>query len=105
MRSDQNRFFANSAAVLVRIEAGMARRPATRDLLLVLSPVSHIDLTAAEATERLRADLQARGIALHLAEVKGPVLDRLKHAGRLCRLAHEPFVSVHAATLALRLPS
>ena len=39
--------------------------------------------------------------ALRLAEVKGPVLDRLRHAGRLRGLAHQPFVSVHAATQAL----
>ncbi len=101
MRIDENLFFANSAAVLDRIEAELAGRAATRNLLLVLSSVSHIDLTAAEALERLRADLHDRGIILHLAEVKGPVLDRLKHAGRLRGLAHEPFVSVHAATQAL----
>ena len=101
MRIDENLFFANSAAVLDRIEAELARRPATRDLLLVLSSVSHIDLTAAEAMERLHADLQARGIVLHLAEVKGPVLDRLKKGGRLRGLTHEPFVSVHSATQAL----
>jgi len=69
--------------------------------VLALSSVSHIDLTAAEALERLRADLEARGIILHLAEVKGPVLDRLKDAGRLRGLAHEPFLSVHSATQAL----
>lgn len=101
MRIDENLFFANSAAVLDRIEAELARRPATRDLLLVLSSVSHIDLTAAESLERLRADLEARGIVLHLAEVKGPVLERLKHAGRLRGLVHEPFVSVHSAAQAL----
>ncbi len=81
MRIDENLFFANIGAVLDRIEADLAKRPATRDLLLVLSSVSHIDLTAAEALERLRADLQARDIVLHLAEVKGPVLDRLKRGG------------------------
>ena len=101
MRIDENLFFANSAAVLDRIEAELARRPVTRDLLLVLSSVSHIDLTAAEALERLHADLETRGVALHLAEVKGPVLDRLKHAGRLRGLVHEPFVSVHSAAQAL----
>ena len=101
MRIDENLFFANSAAVLDRIEAELTRRPVTRDLLLVLSSVSHIDLTAAEALERLRADLDARGIILHLAEVKGPVLDRLKHAGRLGGLVYELFVSVHSAAQAL----
>ena len=101
VRIDENLFFANTAAVLDRIEAELARRPATRDLLLVLSSVSHIDLTAAEALERMRVDLQARGVVVHLAEVKGPVLDRLQHSGRLNGLAHPPFVSVHLAAQAL----
>jgi len=105
MRIDENLFFANSPAVLDRIEAELAKRPATCDLLLVLSSVSHIDLTAAEALEQLLVDLQGRGVVLHLAEIKGPVLDRLKHAGRLRGLAHEPFVSVHAAVQALQQQS
>ena len=101
VRIDENLFFANTAAVLDRIEAELARRPATRDLVLVLSSVSHIDLTAAEALERMRVDLQARGVVVHLAEVKGPVLDRLQHSGRLKGLAHQTFVSVHLAAQAL----
>lgn len=101
MRIDENLFFANSAAVLDRVEAELERRSDVRDLLLVLSSVSHIDLTAAEALDRLHADLRRRGVTLHLAEVKGPVLDRLKRGGRLSGLAHEPFVTVHDAVQTL----
>lgn len=101
LRIDENLFFANITAVLDRIQLELERRPDTRHLVLVLSSVSHIDLTAVEALLRLQDELQGRSVELHLAEVKGPVLDRLKHGGWLGRLAHRPFVSVHAAVQAL----
>lgn len=101
LRVDENLFFANTAAVLDRLEAELRLRPDTHSLVLVLSSVSHIDLTAAEALERLHRELEVRGVRLHLAEVKGPVLDRLKHAGRLRGLLEGHFVSVHDAVRAL----
>jgi sulfate permease, SulP family len=67
----------------------------------VMSSVSHVDLTAAEALLRLQSDLAFRQVRLHLAEVKGPVLDRLKASGWLARLDHEPYLSAHAAFEAL----
>lgn len=72
MRIDENRFFANSAAVLNRVEAELAPRPVTHDLLLALSFVSHLDLAVAEALKRLQVDVAARGIVLHQTEVKDP---------------------------------
>jgi SulP family sulfate permease len=101
LRIDENLFFANITGVLDRIQLELEGRPETRDLVLVLSSVSHVDLTAAEALQRLQADLQSQGIELHLAEVKGPVLDRLQRSGWLQRLAHQPFLSVHIAVQAL----
>jgi SulP family sulfate permease len=101
LRVDENLFFANTAAVLDRIQAELQRRPGTHSLVLVLSSVSHIDLTAVEALERLQRELSGRGVRLYLAEVKGPVLDRLKHAGRLRSLLDGHFVSVQDAVRAL----
>ena len=61
------------------------RRDDIRHLVLDLSSVSHVDLTAVEALQRLHGDLRERGIELHLAEVRGPVMDRLKHSELLQR--------------------
>lgn len=101
LRIDENLFFANIGAVVHRIVAELDRRRETRELVLVLSSVSHVDLTAAEALWRLQSELQARGVTLHLAEVKGPVLDRLRRSGWLERIAQRPFISVHDAVTTL----
>lgn len=101
LRVDAALFFANIAAVLRRIEDEIERRGDIRHLVLDLSSVSHIDLTAVEALERLQADLRKRQVELHLAQVRGPVMDRLQASGLLAQLVHTPFLSLHEATKAL----
>jgi SulP family sulfate permease len=98
LRVDESLFFANVPPVLRRIEEEIARRGDVRHLVLDLSSVSHVDLTGVEALQRLQADLRERGIALHLAEVRGPVMDRLKETDLARSLAHPPFLSLHQAT-------
>ena len=97
MRVDESLFFANMPAVLGRIEEEIERQGETRRLVLDLSSVSHIDLTAVEALQRLQADLRERGVGLHLAEVRGPVMDRLEQTDLSRKLAHKPFLNLHEA--------
>jgi len=101
LRVDERLFFANMSAVLRRIEEELARRRDVRHLVLDLSSVSHIDLTAMEALQRLQADLRARKIDLHLAQVRGPVMDRLADTDLPRQLAHPPFLSLHQAIAVL----
>lgn len=101
LRIDENLFFGNISAVIDRVQAELGQRSDTSMLLLVLSSVSHIDTTAAEALLRLQDDLRARAVDLRIAEIKGPVLDRLNRSGWARRLAHEPFLSVHQAVQSL----
>lgn len=98
MRVDESLFFANVPAVLGRIEEEIERQGDTRHLVLDLSSVSHIDLTAVEALQRLHGSLRERGIELHFAEVRGPVMDRLAQTELPRKLAHRPFLSLHDAT-------
>ncbi|MBL0419024.1 sulfate permease [Ramlibacter sp. AW1] len=97
IRVDESLFFANVAEVVRRVQQELARRPGVRHLVLDMAPVGHVDLTALEALERLHADLRDRGIDLHLAEVRGPVMDRLVRTGLPGRLSHPAFLSLHAA--------
>lgn len=83
LRVDENLFFGNAEVVEDRIDEELDDRPDVRHLVLVMSSVSYVDETAVEMLERLNRRLRDRGIALHLAEVKGPVLDTLGGADRL----------------------
>mgnify|MGYP006188845497 CR=1 FL=1 len=55
-----------------------AEKPDLKHLVLICSAVNAIDYSALETLEQLTSSLQSAGISLHLAEVKGPVMDRLK---------------------------
>jgi len=101
LRVDAGLFFGNVEAVNARIEDELAARPATRDLVLVLSAVNEVDTSALFALIGLNAMLKGRGVALHLAEVKGPVMDRLKHSEFLPTLNGRVFLSTAMAWDAL----
>ena len=101
IRIDENLFFANVSAVLDRVQGVLQLQPETKHLVFVLASVSHIDLTALEAMERLTKQVRELGVTVHLAEVKGPVLDRLQGTQLLDMLEHPPFVSLHVAVQVL----
>lgn len=101
LRVDAGLFFGNVEAVNERIEDELAARPDTRHLVLVLSAVNAIDTSALFALGELNAMLAARGVQLHLAEVKGPVMDRLKHSELLGALGGRVFLSTAMAWDAL----
>ncbi|QOL49195.1 SulP family inorganic anion transporter [Massilia litorea] len=97
LRVDAQLFFGNTEAVNERIEDEIAAHPGTRHLVLVLSAVNAIDTSALFALAELNATLRTRGIGLHLAEVKGPVMDRLKHSELLGALNGKLFLSTAMA--------
>ncbi|MET0981491.1 MAG: sulfate permease [Telluria sp.] len=97
LRVDAGLFFGNVEAVNERIEDELAARPDTRHLVLVLSAVNSIDTSALFALGELNTMLDARGVRLHLAEVKGPVMDRLKHSELLGSLGGKLFLSTAMA--------
>lgn len=101
LRIDAGLFFGNVEAVNARIEEELAARPGTRDLVLVLSAVNAIDTSALFGLSELNQLLRGRGIGLHLAEVKGPVLDRLKASELLATLNGKVFLSTMMAWDAL----
>ena len=98
MRIDANLFFGNAEAVSARIEEEIAKRPSTRDLVLVLSAVNSIDTTALLALAEWNRTMQQRGIRLHLAEVKGPVMDRLKTTNLASALSGNIYLSTAMAS-------
>ena len=102
LRVDENLFFGNAEAVASAIERRMQGREApVRDLVLIMSSVSHIDATALETLEALQRTLTENGTRLHLAEVKGPVMDRLRDTPLLHELSGKVWLSAQAAFSAL----
>jgi len=97
LRIDANLFFGNAEEVSARIEEELRTHPSARDLVLVMSAVSSIDTTALLALTELNASLKRRAIGLHLAEVKGPVMDRLRHSDFLAALNGQLFLSTAMA--------
>ncbi len=76
---------------LIRLDASVRR------VLLVCSAVNQLDTTALGVLTELNHSLAKRGITLELAEVKGPVMDRLQHTALGQALQGRVFQSVHAA--------
>jgi SulP family sulfate permease len=102
IRIDERLFFGNLAAVEARIDLELGRVPAARDLVLVMSAVNLMDATAVEVFAELNRDLAVRGIRLHLAEIKGPVQDRLMRTALWRSLSGEVFLSANQAFERLR---
>lgn len=97
LRIDESLFFGNLNALETRLQQELERQPAVRHVVLVMSGVNRVDTTAMEALTDLNRELCERGIALHLAEVKGPVQDRLVHSPLWKALSGQVHLSVNAA--------
>jgi len=78
LRIDESIFFGNLQAIESRLMAEIAKLADPLDVVLILSAVNRIDLTGVEALGEMHQNLRERGIELHLAEVKGPVQDRMQ---------------------------
>ena len=93
LRVDAGLFFGNVDAVNERIDEELAQHASTAHLVLVLSAVNAIDTSALFGLGELNASLGQRGVTLHLAEVKGPVMDRLRDSDLLGQLSGQVFLS------------
>jgi SulP family sulfate permease len=80
LRIDSDLVFNNTDGVVDRIERELLARPDIRHLVLVLSAVNMVDTTALLALNELNKNLRDQKRCLHLCEVKGPVMDRLKRS-------------------------
>ncbi len=97
VRIDESIYFANAQVLEDKIESLVAESTGTRAVLLIMSAVNQLDSTALGMLDELEKNLQAKGISLQFAEIKGPVLDRL-HTTDLGKRMHDRiFLSTHQA--------
>ena len=101
LRVDESLYFANSKALEDHINQAMASMPTLQNVVLLCSAINDIDASALESLELIEARLLSAGIALHLSEVKGPVMDRLKHTHFLHHLSGQVFLTHYQAIQAL----
>ena len=97
LRIDESLFFGNLAAVEARLASELAKSPETHNVVLIMSAVNRVDTTAMETLADLNRDLSERTVRLHLAEVKGPVQDRLVNSPLWKNLSGRVFLSVNEA--------
>lgn len=102
IRVDESLYFPNTKYLEDSLLRAVAERPEIEHLVLICSAVNFIDTSALETLESLRLELRDAGVQLYLAEVKGPVMDRLQRIGFVDELgADRIFLSTHAALAAL----
>lgn len=101
LRIDESLFFGNLGAVEARLTQELIKAPTTAHIVLIMSAVNRVDTTAMETLTDLNRDLAERQIQLHLAEVKGPVQDRLVQSPLWKNLSGQVFLSVNDAFEAL----
>ncbi|MDG1580395.1 SulP family inorganic anion transporter [Pseudomonas sp. GOM6] len=95
LRIDASLFFGNATAIAGRVDAMLT--PAVRELVLDMSAVNGVDFSALFALGELNATLARRGVRLHLAAVKGPILDRLCRSSLLDELDGQLFATTAEA--------
>jgi len=88
LRIDGSLYFANTALLERLVANHVADRDRLLHVVLICSAVNQIDHSAMETLEQLTANLRQAGLTLHLAEVKGPVMDRLQNSGLLQAITH-----------------
>lgn len=105
VRVDENLYFANVGHVQDMITREFQKRPGIKHLVLVMSGVGFVDSSALYSLQMAAENLRAAGVTIHLADVKGPVMDRLRRTKIFEQLAPgqvfpTPQVAVTALTRA-----
>lgn len=97
LRIDESLYFANASFLQDYVYDRVVGDKAIKNVVLMCSAVNEIDLSALESLEAINTRLKDMGIALHLSEVKGPVMDRLQRGHFLHELTGRVFLSQYEA--------
>ena len=93
LRVDESLYFANSRALEDHVNDCVASHPELAHVVLQCSAINSIDASALESLEAIDSRLRASGILLHLSEVKGPVMDKLKNTHFLRDLSGKVYLT------------
>jgi len=97
IRVDESLYFANARYLEDFVNQAMADHPQMKHMILQCSAVNSIDASALESLEAIQHRLSSAGVALHLSEVKGPVMDQLSKTAFLQHLTGRVFLTHYQA--------
>ena len=101
LRIDESLYFPNARFIEDRINAEVAANPEIKHVILECPAVNAIDVSALESLEAINHRLKDGGITLHLSEVKGPIMDRLKKSHFLEELTGKVHLTHYAAVVSI----
>lgn len=101
LRVDESLYFVNARFLEDLVYSRIADGSELRHIVLMFSAVNEVDYSALESLEAINHRLRDIGISLHLSEVKGPVMDRLKRSHFIEDLNGQVFLSQQNAWSAL----
>jgi SulP family sulfate permease len=97
IRVDESLTYLNARWLEEFVLDEVAERPKIKHLIVMSSAVNAIDASALESLEAINHRLKDTGVKLHLSEVKGPVMDRLKRSSFLAELTGKVWLSQNDA--------
>ena len=98
LRIDESLYFANARFLEDTVYKIISHRPDLEHLVLMCPAVNRIDASSMESLEAINQTLKDAGVFLHLSEVKGPVMDRLKKTEFLHHLSGNVYLHQFQAT-------
>ena len=101
VRVDENLYFANAHQVEDRLLEIVGGDGEIRHLVLVCSAINFIDTSGLEMLRRVNHTLEAREVALHLSDVKGPVAEQVAATSVADELTGQVYLTTDEAMRAL----
>lgn len=97
LRMDESLYFVNARFLEDLVQSRVTTGCEIKDVILMFSAVNEVDFSALESLEAINLRLTDMGVGLHLSEVKGPVMDRLRKSHLISDLNGNVFLSQYDA--------
>lgn len=97
LRVDESLYFANARFLEDLVLDRVTGDKALRHVVLQMTAVNEVDMSALETLEELNTRLGDVGLTLHLSEVKGPVMDRLLRSHFIEQMSGQVFLAQYDA--------
>ena len=101
LRVDESLYFVNTRHIETFIFNRVAAAPVIKHVVLIFTATNFIDTSGLEMLELLQDNLAEVGVTLHLAEVKGGVMDKLKGTEFYANMKGQVYFSTDIAMKAL----